>query len=147
MFKFLSTKYDLFENPTVSCYCIAICYVFLCFQDYFPSHLSLSAESAYKHGAQERAEKARKLLLQEYFSSTHRVPEIEGILYSKEGYKKPWKKYFFILRSSGLYYSTKGKSKVRVVMLVVVTSHSHAISSPRTLGCLYNLKDMMSTME
>lgn len=60
----------------------------------------------------ERAEKARKILLQEYFSSTSRVPELEGWLNLKDGYKKSWKKVFFILRASGLYYSTKGKQKV-----------------------------------
>ena len=60
----------------------------------------------------ERAEKARKILLQEYFSSTSRVPELEGWLNIKDGYKKSWKKVFFILRASGLYYSTKGKQKV-----------------------------------
>ena len=81
------------------------------FQAYFLSLLSLSAESAYKYSAQERDEKAQKVLLEEYFFK-YRVPEIEGTLYSKDGYKRPWKKFFFILRSSGLYYSTKGKSKV-----------------------------------
>ena len=59
------------------------------------------------------AERAKKIMLQEYLCPTGGVPEIEGVLYMKDGYKKPWKKYFFILRSSGLYFSTKGKSKVR----------------------------------
>ena len=62
----------------------------------------------------ERAEKARKILLQEYFSSTSRVPELEGWLHFKDGYKTRWKKIYVILRASGLYYSSKGKSKVSV---------------------------------
>ena len=65
----------------------------------------------------ERAQKARKILLQEYFSSTSRVPELEGWLNLKDGYKKSWKKVFFILRASGLYYSTKGKQKVGLQVL------------------------------
>lgn len=64
-------------------------------------------------GTLERAEKARKILLQEYFSSTSRVPELEGFLHLKDGYKKSWKKVYCILRASGLYYSLKGKQKVR----------------------------------
>lgn len=65
-----------------------------------------------KMGTLERAEKARKILLQEYFSSTSRVPELEGFLNLKDGYKKNWKKVYCILRASGLYYSLKGKQKV-----------------------------------
>lgn len=56
--------------------------------------------------------------MQEYFSESGRVPEVEGVLYMKEGLKKPWKKYFFMLRASGLYHSTKGKSKVSWKSLV-----------------------------
>ena len=47
------------------------------------------------------------------FSSSRRVPEIDGVLYMKDGYRKPWKKFYFMLRASGLYQSTKGKSMVR----------------------------------
>ena len=42
------------------------------------------------------------------------MPELEGFLNLKDGYKKSWKKVYIILRASGLYYSTKGKSKVHV---------------------------------
>ena len=41
------------------------------------------------------------------------MPELEGFLNLKDGYKKSWKKVYIILRASGLYYSTKGKSKVK----------------------------------
>ena len=81
-------------------------------QKYFPYHLKTSQAAAKQETTLQRAEKARKILLQEYFSSTSRVPELEGWLHFKDGYKKGWKKYFFILRASGLYYSKAGKQKV-----------------------------------
>ena len=68
-----------------------------------------------KQSTLQRTEKARKILLQEYFSSTSRVPELEGFLHLKDGYKKSWKKVYCILRASGLYYSLKGKNKVSVI--------------------------------
>ncbi len=82
-------------------------------QKYFPGHLK-SSQAAGKFSTIERAEKARKILLQEFFSTTSRVPELEGWLHLKDGYKKSWKKVYFILRASGLYYSKSGKQKVLV---------------------------------
>uniref|UniRef100_A0A8C5QWT8 Growth factor receptor bound protein 7 n=1 Tax=Leptobrachium leishanense TaxID=445787 RepID=A0A8C5QWT8_9ANUR len=38
-------------------------------------------------------------------------PEIQGYLHMKESGRKVWKRFFFFLRRSGLYYSTKGTSK------------------------------------
>ena len=40
------------------------------------------------------------------------VPEVEGPLYLKSEGKKAWKRFFFVLRASGIYYNPKGKSKV-----------------------------------
>ena len=88
-------------------------------QKYFPDHLRSSQAATTKHSTLERTEKARKILLQEYFSSTSRVPELEGYLYLKDGYKKSWKKVYCILRASGLYYSTKGKQKVVAVCVLM----------------------------
>ncbi len=59
-----------------------------------------------------RADKARKILVQEYFTSALRVPEIEGYLHLKDGYKNKWKKIYVILRASGIYHTLKGKAKV-----------------------------------
>ena len=56
-------------------------------------------------------EHARQELLEEYFSSSGvGAPEgVEGFLWLKAESKKSWKKFYFVLRSSGLYYAPKGK--------------------------------------
>lgn len=46
------------------------------------------------------------------FLSSSTYPEIRGFLHAKEQGKKNWKKVYFFLRRSGLYFSTKGTSKV-----------------------------------
>ena len=85
-------------------------------QNFFPD-LGSNAKDV---DPRKKAERAKKIMMQEYFSESGRVPEVEGVLYMKEGLKKPWKKYFFMLRASGLYHSTKGKSKVSWKSLVKV---------------------------
>ncbi|CAF1006284.1 unnamed protein product [Adineta steineri] len=46
-----------------------------------------------------------------------RTPDIEGNIYLKEKSRKSWKKHFCVLRSSGLYYIPKGKSKKDLICL------------------------------
>lgn len=46
-----------------------------------------------------------------------KTPDIDGIIYLKEKSRKSWKKHFCVLRSSGLYFVPKGKSKVRFVFI------------------------------
>lgn len=46
------------------------------------------------------------------FLNSSSCPEIQGYLHLKEPGRKSWKKLYMFLRRSGLYYSTKGTSKV-----------------------------------
>lgn len=56
----------------------------------------------------------REKLVEEFFmNSGSSVPALEGNLYLKLGSKNSWKKFYCILRKSGLYYvPNKNKSKV-----------------------------------
>uniref|UniRef100_A0A4X2LVE9 Growth factor receptor-bound protein 14 n=1 Tax=Vombatus ursinus TaxID=29139 RepID=A0A4X2LVE9_VOMUR len=80
-------KYEFFKNPV----------------SFFPEHMvSFAAET--------NGELSQALILQNFLSSST-YPEIHGYLHAKEQGKKSWKKIYFLLRRSGLYYSTKGTSK------------------------------------
>lgn len=58
-------------------------------------------------------ESERNKLIIDYFQNIGSpVPQIEGPLYLKTESKKSWKKYYCVLRQSGLYYIPKGKNKV-----------------------------------
>ncbi|XP_022096728.1 ras-associated and pleckstrin homology domains-containing protein 1-like isoform X3 [Acanthaster planci] len=75
-----------------------------------PQNFLLSSHTS--QVATEFAEKSKQSLIDEFFSEGRQgVPEIEGPLFLKAEGKKSWKKYFFVLRASGLYYTPKGKSK------------------------------------
>ena len=80
-------KFDLFSRPEVY----------------------LLGSSSSQRGDQME-EHSRQELLEEYFSSSGvGAPEVEGNIWLKADGKKSWKKFFFVLRTSGLYYAPKGK--------------------------------------
>ncbi|XP_034033364.1 ras-associated and pleckstrin homology domains-containing protein 1b isoform X2 [Thalassophryne amazonica] len=60
----------------------------------------------------EMADRNKEALLEDCFcGGSVSVPEIEGVLWLKEDGKKSWKKRYFLLRASGIYYVPKGKAK------------------------------------
>ncbi|KAJ1186612.1 hypothetical protein NDU88_003393 [Pleurodeles waltl] len=79
-------KYALFKNP----------------QNYLLGKKEIS----------EMADRNKEVLLEECFCGSNvTVPEIEGVLWLKDDGKKSWKKRYFLLRASGIYYVPKGKAK------------------------------------
>lgn len=80
-------KYEFFKKPL----------------DFFPEHMvSISSET---NGIMNHTQ-----LIQTFLSSSS-CPEIHGFLHAKEHGRKSWKKFYFVLRRSGLYFSNKGTSK------------------------------------
>ncbi|KAI1898283.1 hypothetical protein AGOR_G00070730 [Albula goreensis] len=80
-------KYEFFKKPL----------------DFFPDYMvSTSSET---NGMMNHSQ------LMQTFLSSSTCPEIHGYLHAKESGKKYWKKFYFVLRRSGLYYSSKGASK------------------------------------
>ncbi|XP_033856372.2 amyloid beta A4 precursor protein-binding family B member 1-interacting protein-like [Acipenser ruthenus] len=65
-----------------------------------------------KKEKKDMKEKDKESLLKESFCGTSViVPDLEGALYLKEDGKKSWKRRYFLLRASGIYYVPKGKTK------------------------------------
>uniref|UniRef100_A0A671XP33 Growth factor receptor bound protein 14 n=1 Tax=Sparus aurata TaxID=8175 RepID=A0A671XP33_SPAAU len=80
-------KYEFFRTPL----------------DFFPDHMvSISSET---NGMVDHSQ-----LIQTFLNSST-CPEIHGHLHAKEQSRKSWKKFYFVLRRSGLYVSNKGTSK------------------------------------
>ncbi|KAM3866067.1 amyloid beta A4 precursor protein-binding family B member 1-interacting protein-like [Diretmus argenteus] len=90
-----------------------ICFVprpqkYLLFKD--PAVFYMWKKDATFQGVKKEA--AKELLFKENFEgSSLIVPDLEGVLYLKEDGKKAWKRRYFLLRASGIYYVPKGKTK------------------------------------
>ncbi|XP_063076066.1 amyloid beta A4 precursor protein-binding family B member 1-interacting protein-like [Engraulis encrasicolus] len=59
------------------------------------------------------SEKQKQYLIKESFQGPSvSVPDLEGALFLKERGKRTWKRRYFMLRASGIYYVQKGKTKL-----------------------------------
>jgi hypothetical protein len=73
-----------------------------------PELYLLGSSSSQRGDAME--DHSRQELIEEYFASSGvGAPEVDGFVWLKSDNKKSWKKFYFVLRSSGLYYAPKGK--------------------------------------
>ncbi len=69
-----------------------------------------------------------------------KTPDIDGIIYLKEKSRKSWKKHFCVLRSSGLYFVPKGKSKVKILFWKIFLSIYLILMYRKILFVWQNLK-------
>ncbi|KJH49848.1 PH domain protein [Dictyocaulus viviparus] len=66
--------------------------------------------------------------VQDFFSrETLSPPELEGFLYLKSDGRKSWKKHFFVLRPSGLYYAPSKGKKLSKDLQCLMNLHSNQV--------------------
>uniref|UniRef100_A0A803XKN9 Growth factor receptor bound protein 7 n=1 Tax=Meleagris gallopavo TaxID=9103 RepID=A0A803XKN9_MELGA len=76
----------------------------------FKSNTSLFPEVMVSSCLEANKSMAHSELIQNFLNSGS-CPEVQGFLQLREASRKVWKRFYFSLRRSGLYYSTKGTSK------------------------------------
>nr|XP_027301539.1 growth factor receptor-bound protein 7 isoform X2 [Anas platyrhynchos] len=76
----------------------------------FKSNASLFPEVMVSSCLEANKSMAHSELIQNFLNSGS-CPEVQGFLQLREAGRKVWKRFYFSLRRSGLYYSTKGTSK------------------------------------
>ncbi|XP_067168172.1 growth factor receptor-bound protein 7 isoform X6 [Apteryx mantelli] len=76
----------------------------------FKSNGSLFPEVMVSSCLEANKSMAHSELIQNFLNSGS-CPEVQGFLHLREAGRKVWKRFYFSLRRSGLYYSTKGTSK------------------------------------
>ncbi|NWS63852.1 GRB7 protein, partial [Chunga burmeisteri] len=76
----------------------------------FKSNASLFPEVMVSSCLEANKSMAHSELIQNFLNSGS-CPEVQGFLQLREPGRKVWKRFYFSLRRSGLYYSTKGTSK------------------------------------
>ncbi|XP_047543690.1 amyloid beta A4 precursor protein-binding family B member 1-interacting protein isoform X1 [Vanessa atalanta] len=91
-----------------------------------------------KGWSSEQDEHTRQVIIEEFFGqsgassnipsvSGHPVPPMEGPLYLKSDAKKGWKKFYFVLRPSGLYYLPKDKVKTLKELVCLATFDTNEV--------------------
>ena len=70
----------------------------------------------------------KQKFVEDFFSrETVSPPELEGFLYLKSDGRKSWKKHYFVLRPSGLYYAPKGKKTTSKDLQCLMNLHSNQV--------------------
>ncbi|CCD69132.1 Abnormal cell migration protein 10 [Caenorhabditis elegans] len=70
----------------------------------------------------------KQKFVSEYFHREPVVPpEMEGFLYLKSDGRKSWKKHYFVLRPSGLYYAPKSKKPTTKDLTCLMNLHSNQV--------------------
>ncbi|PIC38321.1 hypothetical protein B9Z55_010368 [Caenorhabditis nigoni] len=70
----------------------------------------------------------KEKFVHDYFNREPVVPpEMEGFLYLKSDGRKSWKKHYFVLRPSGLYYAPKSKKPTTKDLTCLMNLHSNQV--------------------
>lgn len=66
------------------------------------------------------------MLLEEFFTTGGQI-SLEGPIFLKSDSKKGWKRYYFVLRASGLYYYPKEKTRNSKDLLCLALFSGHNV--------------------